>query len=138
MAGEELVTLLHLHDRPAQGGHGWLGVDHHRHQEVGKTGEVAELDPLGVDQDEPQVAGGGLQEKSGQHRVDAHALARTGGPGDEQVGHSGQIAEHRMAAHVRPQGYRQLALDTVEGGRLDHLLEGDQLGRLVGHLNPDR
>ena len=43
-----------------------------------------------------------------------------------------------MAADVRPQGHRQVALEAVEVRGLDHLLQCHQLSRLVGDLDPDR
>jgi len=55
VAGEELVALLHLLACPAQGGDGGLRLDHHRHQQVGHVGEGAQLDPLGINQDQLEL-----------------------------------------------------------------------------------
>ena len=87
-----LVAFLHLVDGPAQGVGGQLRLDHHRRQQVGDVLVHAELEPLGIDQDEPHVVGRGLVEDAREHRVHRHALARAGGAGDEEMGHLREVS----------------------------------------------
>ena len=136
--GEELVALLHLLHRPAQRRHRGVGLDHHRDQQVGDVGEVAELHPLGVDEDELQLRGGGLQEEAGEHCVDAHRLAAAGGAGDEQVGHAREVADDGVAAHVGAERHPEAAAHVAEGAAGHHVAQRHQLGRLVGDLDADR
>jgi len=39
-----------------------------------------------------------LVQDGGDHAVEAHALARAGGAGDEQVGHGGEVGDEGVAA----------------------------------------
>ena len=83
---------------------------------------MIELDLLGVDQDHPQLVGARAQQQRGQEHVQAHALARSGGAGDQQVGHLGQIDIDRLARnveaeprHQRARIRREFAVDVAEG-----------------------
>ena len=57
--GQQVVAALHLLDRPGQRVGRLLRVDDHRGQQVGKPVVLAELDPLGVHQDQAHLVGRG-------------------------------------------------------------------------------
>ena len=92
---QQVVAPLHLLHRPLQGVGRLLGVGDHLGEQVGQPVVLAHLDPLRVDQDEPHLVGGAAHQDRGDDAVDAARLARPGGPGDEQVGHGGEVHEHR-------------------------------------------
>ena len=58
---------------------------------------VVELDLLGVDEDEAHLVGRGLHQDRGEDRVDAAALARAGGAGDQHVRHLRDVGPDRVA-----------------------------------------
>src|SRR5205085_12261798 len=99
----------------------------------------AELDPLGVDQDEPDLVGGGPHQDAGDQRVDAARLAGAGGAGDQQVGHRGQVDAERLAGDVPAQtdlqGVDRSGLGPVLGDQ--DVTEIDQLALPVGDLDAD-
>ena len=55
--GEQVVAALHLVHRPGQGVGRLLRVGDDLGEQVGQAVVLAELDPLGVDQDEPDLVG---------------------------------------------------------------------------------
>jgi hypothetical protein len=96
-------------------------VDHHLREQVGEAVVLAELDHLRVDQDHADLVGCRAHQDRGDDRVDAGRLARAGGPGDEDVGHAGQVADLGAPADVATHGHGQRGL-----GR-PHLLAGQQV-----------
>ena len=84
--GQRLVTLFHLVHGPTQRIRGLLRVDDHRRQQVRDLLVHPELQPLGIDQDHPHIVRGRPVEDAGQHRVDAHGLARAGRPAISRCG----------------------------------------------------
>ena len=68
-----------------------------------------ELDPLEVDQDQPDLVGPGAHQQARDQGVDAHALARAGGAGDQQVRHLRQVDRVGLARHVAAERERQRA-----------------------------
>ena len=57
--GQQVVTALHLVHGPGQGVGGLLGVGDDGGEQVRQAVVLAELDPLGVDQDQANLVGRG-------------------------------------------------------------------------------
>jgi hypothetical protein len=70
---------------------------------MGDAVETHQLDHLGVYHEQAPGFGGVMEQKTGHDGVDADRFARTGGPGDEEVEHEGQIGHDRLAGDVRTQ-----------------------------------
>ncbi len=102
--GEQVVAAVHLLDGPGEGVRRLLRVDHDLGQQVGKVVVLTQLDPLGVDQDEAHLVGGRPGQDRGQDGVDAGRLPRARRPGDEHVGHLGEIGQHRPTGDVTTEG----------------------------------
>jgi hypothetical protein len=100
----QLVALVHLADTPVEGVGGLFHVDHHRGQQVRDALVDRQFEHLGVDQDQPHLVRLGLVEQRQDHRVDTDRLAGTGGTGDQQVRHLGQIDDHRLASRCPCRG----------------------------------
>ena len=76
---------------------------------------------------------GGAQQDAREHRVDGRRLARTGGAGDEQVRHLGEVRADRLARHVlaQPHGERR----GVRRRLLEHVPETHDAPVGVGDLH---
>ena len=74
--GQQVVAALHLLDRPGQRVGRLLGVDDHRGEQVRQAVVLAQLDALGVDQDQLDLVRGVAHEDRRDERVDARRLAR--------------------------------------------------------------
>ena len=57
----------------------------------------AELEPLGIDHDQPHVVRCGAVEDAGEHAVDADGLASAGRAGDQQVRHRRKVGHVGLA-----------------------------------------
>ena len=97
------IAVLHLGHHPFERDHGLFRVGHHRRQQMRNAVIDAEFQHLGVDHDEAALVGGELVEKAQDHGVDRHGFARPGGPGNQQVGHLGEVGDHRIAADILAQ-----------------------------------
>ena len=132
----ELVAVLHLLDHVVKHAGGVLHVGHHRHQQMRDAVVVRQLDLLGVDHDHAHLLRGAAQQDRRDQAVDAAALARAGGAGDEQVRELGEVGVDGLAGDVLAQP------DHERSGRLGELpvdvAQGDEVGPLVGHLHPHR
>ena len=137
LGGQRLVALLHLVHRPAQGVGGELGLHDDGREQVGDVLVHPQLEPLGVDHDQPHVVGRRAVEDAGQHRVEADRLARARGAGDEQVRHRRQVGEVRLAVDRLAQRERELAGRLAIDVRLEQLAQRDLLADVVGHLDAD-
>ncbi len=135
--GQRLVALLHLVHRPAQGVGGQLGLDDDGREQVRDVFVHPQLEPLGVDHDQPHVVGRRAVEDAGQHRVEADRLAGARGAGDEQVRHRRQVGEVRLAVDRLAQRERELAGRLAVDVRLEQLAQRDLLADVVGHLDAD-
>ena len=73
----------------------------------------------------------------GDHRVDAHALAASRGPGNQQVRHTGKVGHGGLAAALGAQHQRQLG--AFQHGpvlvRLHDVSQVDHRGSWVWHLD---
>ena len=81
-------------------------------EEVGDALEEGELQPLGVDEDELDLGRRGLVEDAGDQGVEADALAGAGRPGDEEMGHQGQVGHGDLVVDRLAQGEGQLGGDS--------------------------
>src|SRR5579875_15266 len=136
--GEQVVAAFHLVHRPRQGVGRFLRVGDDGGEQVGQAVVLAELDPLGIDEDQPDLVGCGSHEDAGYERVDAAGLPGAGRARYEDVRHVRQVLQHRSAGDVPP----QTDFEGMRGGAGlaagEDVSEGDQLALLVGHLDPDR
>ena len=82
------------------------------------------------------MVGRDLEQQARDQRVDAYALALARGAGDEQVRHSGQVADDRLAGHIVAERERKCVRALAERCSLEHLADGDQARRLVWDLDP--
>ena len=98
---------------------------------------VAQLQPLGIDQDQPHLVGRRLVEDRHDEGVDGHALARAGRAGNEQVRHGVQVGGDDAAVDVFAQRQRELRLGAEKFLRLDHLAQPDGFALVVRHLDAD-
>jgi len=94
-----------------------------------------QLDALGVHHQEAHLFRGGLEEDAEDHGVEADALAAARSPGDEEVGHLGQVGDHRGAHDVFAQGQGQAGGGLLIGPLRQNLSEGHHLALGVGHLD---
>ena len=131
LRGERLVALLHLADGPVEGRLGLVGLDDDVLEQVRQPVVRRELDALEVDEDQPDLVRAGVHEDARDERVDAHALARAGRAGDQQVGHLGQVDRVGLARHVAAEGEGQPAGALEHLALLDERPEADDLADRV-------
>ena len=105
-----LVPAEHLTHCPVEGAGCLLRIGDHRHQQMGNTVVNTQFHHLGVDHQQLDLLIGGLIENAHDDRVDAHRLTRTGGTGNEHMGHLCQIRQHDVAGNIPSQRHRELAL----------------------------
>ncbi len=136
--GEQPVAALHLGHRPAQRVGRLLRLDHHLGLQVRDVGVGAELDPLGVDEDELHLVAAGLVEDRGDQALQADRLARAGGAGDQQVRHGGEVGEVGLAVDglADRQGEHRRRLPEALVG--EHLAQPDRRALDVGDLDAER
>ena len=115
-----------------------MGVGDHGHQHVGHAVVLRQLHRLGVDHQKAHLFRGGLVEHAQDQGVDAHGLARSGGAGDEQMGHLGQVRHHGLPGDIPAQGHGELALGSLEGVGLDQVPHPHGIALLVGDLDAHR
>ena len=135
---QQVVTALHLLDRPTQRVGGLLRVRHRLGQQVGQLVVLAHFDLLRVDEDEAHLVGCAAHEDRRQDAVEAAGLAGARGAGDQQVRRGGQVEEDRPAGDV----FADRHIERV-GGRLGlrrrhDVAQADELAGVVRHLDTDR
>ncbi len=135
LSRERLVAFFHLAHGPPQGVGGLLGIDDHGGQQVGNILVHPQLEPLGVDHDQPHVVRGGAIEDAREHRVQANRLARARRARDEEVGHRGQVGHVGLAVDRLAKGERQLRGGPGVDVGLEQLPERDLLPLEVGNLD---
>ena len=135
--GEQVVAPLHLAHRPRQRVGRLLGVGDHLGEQVRQPVVLAHLDPLGVDEDHAHLVGRRPHEDRRDERVEAARLARTGGAGDEEVGHRRQVHQHGLAVDVPADGHLEGVAGPLGLRRDEDVAEGDDLAVAVGHLDAD-
>jgi hypothetical protein len=135
--GEEAIPLLHDPHRVAKGEGRFLGIADDRRDEVGDAVIAGEFHHLRVDHEELDLVRRGIEENAADHGVDHDALARSGGPGDENVGHLGQVARLGMAEDVLAESDGQLGFAGAELLGEHDVLEMNQLSPVVGDFDAD-
>ena len=132
-----LVALLHLLDQPRQRGGRLLGLRDDRRDEVRNAFVRRQFHHLRVDQDHPDLVGGGARQQRHQHRVDEAGLARARRAGDQQVRHLGEVGRDDLALDVLAEPDDQRVV-VAAGGRVgQHVGQPHHLAVGVGHLDAD-
>ena len=133
--GKTPVATVHLPHDPAQGGHDPLDVHDHRREQVRDAVVLRQLHSLGVNHQHAQCIRRVLEQQRGKYRVYADGFARSGGAGDEQMGHDPQIGAHRLPGDILPQAQAQRPLEFGESPGFHHIAQRDHRRLDVGHLD---
>ncbi len=99
---------------------------------------VAQLEPLGIDENQPHLIWRRLVQNRHDEGVDGHALARARRSRDQKVRHAGEVRDHDTPVDVFTERHGQLRLLAHELLRLDVLAQPDDLALAVRHLNAHR
>jgi hypothetical protein len=102
------------------------------------AGEVAELDPLRIDEDQAHLVRTRPHKDRRQHGVEARRLPGVGGAGYEQVRHLGEVGQHRLAGDILAQSDGERMSVGLRALGPQHVSDGNQLSRAVGDLDADR
>ena len=105
---QQPVAALHLLDGPQQGPARHFRFNDHRMQQMGNVLIDRQLDPLGIDHEQPHLIRGCLEKDGGDNGIDGHPLPGPGGAGNEEMGHAGYIGNNRMADNVEAESQGQL------------------------------
>ena len=137
-ASQQLVSLLHLIDRPSENRFRLAHVGHHRVHQVRQLTIAAQFDHLGVDHQHPHLVWPAVHEYRDDNRVEADALARARATGDQQMREGRKIHDQRIAGNVLAQvnGDFHPLCPTV--GHFDHVAQPHNLAVVVGHFDADR
>ena len=78
-----------------------------------------------------------MQQQAANNGVNTDRLAGTGSPGDQEVGHFGQIADHRFASRAFPQSQGQfgLGLHLLKDIGFNHAAQADHPDIGIGDFN---
>ena len=128
---EDLQATLHLGHGPLQCTGRLLGLGHHGHVEMRQAVIARKLDALGVDHDQTNVLGKGAHEQGRDDGVDHDRLTGTGGTGDKQVGHLGEVGDNRRALGIATDG--KLERTALHIGK--HVAQVDVLTLTIGNLD---
>ena len=134
---QHLQAALHLAHRVAQRVRRQLGLGDDGRVQMRNAFVVAQLQPLGIDQDQPHFFRRRLVQHRHDEGVDGDALARSGRAGDQQVRHGVQVGGDDAAVDVLAQRQRQLRLRAQKLLRLDHLAQPDGFALVIRHLDAD-
>jgi hypothetical protein len=135
--GHLAIAFLHLAHDPFQRDDRLLGVGHDGAQEMRDAVIDAEFQHLRVDHDQPAFLGRQLVEQAQDHGVDRHRFARPGGARDQEVGHLGEVGDHRVAADILAQRQRQAHASRRRSRGAQDLAQHHLLAVLVGQFDPD-
>ena len=133
--GEELVAALHLGNGPFQCVGGFLRVGDHAGQQMRNAVVLAQLDPLGVDEDQADLLGRRPHQDRRDHGIDAGGLSRPGGAGDDQMRQLVEMQQSRGARDVFSQRDRERVVDCGHLGSDEDVTKGYQLPTPVGDLD---
>ena len=128
---EDLQATLHLGHGPLQRTGRLLGLGHHGHVEMRQAVIARKLDALGVDHDQANVLGKGAHEQGRDDGVDHDRLTRTGGAGDQQVGHLSEVGDNRRALGIATDG--KLERTALHIGK--YVAQIDVLTLAIGNLD---
>ena len=96
-----------------------------------------QLQHFRVDQHQPDLIRACLVQQADQHGVHPDRLTGTGGTGNQQVGHFGQIGNHRLTGDVVTECQGQCRFVVVIGFGCEHLAEVHHFPVFVGDFNAD-
>ena len=133
--GHHSVAAKHFCHRPLQTARSLLGVGDHRDQQMGNTVVNAQLHHLGVNHDELHIVGTCLVQKANDDGIHAHGFTGTGGTGDQQVGHFGNVTHDAASVNALAQRNGGLGFCLGKLGGIDNLPQGDRRDRPVRHLD---
>ena len=133
-----LIAAVHLVHRPLEHPRGLVVVGDHRMPEVRQGVVHRQLDHFRIDHQHPEIGRGVPVDEPGDDGIDRHRLARAGRAGDEQVGHPGQVGDHRLPLQVPAQRHRHDRSGPLPVRRLQQLAESDHSSGRVRHLDADR
>ncbi len=136
LVAQEPIAPFHLLHRPLESQGGFLGIGHHRQEQVRNTFVDGEFQHFRVDHDDPHVLGRRGVEEGKDHGVDGNRFPRAGRACHQQVGHAGQVGHHRRAGDVLAQGHGKLHLAAMELFRGEYLPEGNHFPLAVRYLDP--
>ena len=131
------VALLHLAHHPFQRHHGLLGIGDDRRKQMRDTVIDGKLQHLRIDHDEAAFLGGELVKEREDHGIDRHRFARSGGAGDQQVRHLGEIRHHRRAADILAQRQRQAHGAVAKFTAREDLAQHHHLAGFIGQFDAD-
>ena len=132
---EYSVTGLHFFNGVKQDGLGFSGVLDHRAHQVRDAFVGAELDPLGVDQNELDLIRRSLVEKTGDQAVESDAFTGSRRTRDQEMGHIGQVGDVDFSVNRFAQGIGELGLGFEEFRRLDDVTDANGFPVVVGDLD---
>ena len=135
--GQRLVAFLHLADGPAQCVGRLLRFDDDRRQQVWDVVVHPELEPLGVDHDQPHIVGRRAIEDACQHAVDRDGFAGACRARDEQVRHRREVGRVRFTVNRLAERDGQLGRGSAVRLGLEHLAQRDLLAGAVRNLDAD-
>ena len=128
---EHLQATLHLGDSPLQGTRSLLGFGHHGHIEMGQAVIAGKLNALGVDHDQANVLGKRAHEQGRDDGVDHDRLTGTGGTGNKQVRHLGEVGDNRRTLGIAADG--KLERTALHIGK--HVAQVNVLALAIGNLD---
>ena len=133
---ERAVAAGHFVADPGEDIDDFVDVGDHGHAQVRDALERHQLDHLGVDQDELHFVGRPGKHDSGDQRRETDGLARTGGAGNKDMRHLGQVGHPHVAGDILAEG--DLDVGVGRGPSLAfHDLPQRYDGRVVvGRLQP--
>ena len=106
--------------------------------QMGKSAVAAQFDHLGIDHQHPHFVRPFGHQQRADDGVQAHALARPGAAGDQQVRQRGQVDGQRIAGDVFAQEQGHFHLLGFAVALFDHLAQSYHLAHFVGHFDADR
>ena len=97
---EPAVPVRHLRNSPLQGAGRFLGIRHHRKQQMRDSVIDRELHNFGIDHDELDLIRSITVKNTQNNRIDTDGFAGTGGTRDQKMRHLGYIRHHDIAADI--------------------------------------
>ncbi len=131
------IALFHFAHHPFQGDNRLLGVGDDRREQMRNAVIDRQFQHLRVDHDQPAFLGRQLVKQAQDHRVDRHRLARTGGPGNQQVGHLGKVRHDRIAPDILAKRQRQALRAITEFTGSKDLAQDNLFALRIGQFDPD-
>ena len=132
-----LVALLHLLDQPRQRCRRLLRLSDDRGDQMRNALIGRQFHHLRVDQDHPDLFRGGPGQQRHQHGVDEAGLTGSGGAGDQQMRHLGQVGRDEIPFDVLTQPDHQRMMVATGRRRSEYVGESHHFAVGVGDLDAD-